>query len=114
MLSSTKIFILMWPFLLKENDAQLDYVFQITPRVLQVWARILCKVPSSRLVVKCKPFCCDSVREGFLAKLEELGVESLRVDLLPLILLNHDHMQAYSLMDIRYLSFLCLLVHKVI
>lgn len=34
-------------------------------------------------------------------KLEELGVESLRVDLLPLILLNHDHMQAYSLMDIR-------------
>lgn len=74
---------------------------QMTPRVLGVWARILCKVPSSRLVVKCKPFCCDSVREGFLAKLEALGVESLRVDLLPLILLNHDHMQAYSLMDIR-------------
>lgn len=78
---------------------------KITPRVLQVWARILCKVPSSRLVVKCKPFCCDSVREGFLAKLEELGVESLRVDLLPLILLNHDHMQAYSLMDISLDTF---------
>jgi protein O-GlcNAc transferase len=74
---------------------------QITPRVLQVWARILCAIPTSRLVVKCKPFCCDSVREGFLAKLQKLGVESLRIDLLPLILLNHDHMQAYSLMDIR-------------
>jgi hypothetical protein len=88
-------------FLSKENDTEWKYIVQITPRVLRVWARILCKMPSSRLVVKCKPFCCDSVREGFLAKLEELGVESLRVDLLPLILLNHDHMQAYSLMDIR-------------
>jgi hypothetical protein len=34
--------------------------------------------------------------------LEQLGLEPLHVDLLPLILLNHDHMQAYSLMDIRY------------
>ncbi|KAG6549294.1 hypothetical protein Mapa_009280 [Marchantia paleacea] len=78
---------------------------KITPRVLRVWARILCAIPSSRLVVKCKPFCCDSVREGFLAKLEDLGVESLRIDLLPLILLNHDHMQAYSLMDISLDTF---------
>lgn len=75
--------------------------YQITPKVLQVWARILCAVPNSRLVVKCKPFCCDSVRQRFLSTLEQLGLESLRVDLLPLILLNHDHMQAYALMDIR-------------
>ncbi|KAK6139823.1 hypothetical protein DH2020_026438 [Rehmannia glutinosa] len=74
---------------------------KITPRVLQVWARILCAVPNSRLIVKCKPFCCDSVRQQFLSTLEKLGLESLRVDLLPLIILNHDHMQAYSLMDIR-------------
>ncbi|MQL80703.1 hypothetical protein Taro_013156 [Colocasia esculenta] len=73
---------------------------KITPNVLRVWARILCAVPNSRLVVKCKPFCCDSVRQRFLSTLEQLGLESLRVDLLPLILLNHDHMQAYSLMDI--------------
>ncbi|XVF07618.1 hypothetical protein REPUB_Repub06bG0154700 [Reevesia pubescens] len=78
---------------------------KITPKVLQVWARILCAVPNSRLVVKCKPFCCDSVRQKFLTTLEELGLESLRVDLLPLILLNHDHMQAYSLMDISLDTF---------
>lgn len=74
---------------------------QITPKVLQVWARILCAVPNSRLVVKCKPFCSDSIRQRFLTTLEQLGLESKRVDLLPLILFNHDHMQAYSLMDIR-------------
>ncbi|KAJ6425597.1 hypothetical protein OIU84_026216 [Salix udensis] len=78
---------------------------KITPKVLQVWARILCAVPNSRLVVKCKPFCCDSVRQRFLTMLEQLGLEPLRVDLLPLILLNHDHMQAYSLMDISLDTF---------
>jgi predicted O-linked N-acetylglucosamine transferase (SPINDLY family) len=78
---------------------------KITPKVLQVWARILCAVPNSRLVVKCKPFCCDSIRQRFLTTLEQLGLESKRVDLLPLILFNHDHMQAYSLMDISLDTF---------
>ncbi|XP_068663278.1 probable UDP-N-acetylglucosamine--peptide N-acetylglucosaminyltransferase SPINDLY [Aristolochia californica] len=78
---------------------------KITPKVLQVWAKILCAVPNSRLVVKCKPFCCDNVRQRLLSTLEQLGLEPLRVDLLPLILLNHDHMQAYSLMDISLDTF---------
>lgn len=78
---------------------------KITPKVLQVWAKILCAVPNSRLVVKCKPFCCDSIRQKFLSTLAELGLEPLRVDLLPLIHLNHDHMQAYSLMDISLDTF---------
>lgn len=78
---------------------------KITPKVLKVWAKILCAVPNSRLIVKCKPFCCDSIRQRFLSILEKQGVEPLRVDLLPLILLNHDHMQAYSLMDISLDTF---------
>ncbi|XP_071908460.1 probable UDP-N-acetylglucosamine--peptide N-acetylglucosaminyltransferase SPINDLY [Coffea arabica] len=78
---------------------------KITPKVLQVWARILRAVPNSRLIIKCKPFCCDSVRQRFLSTLEQLGLDSTRVDLLPLILLNHDHMQAYSLMDISLDTF---------
>nr|GEW84661.1 probable UDP-N-acetylglucosamine--peptide N-acetylglucosaminyltransferase SPINDLY [Tanacetum cinerariifolium] len=78
---------------------------KITPKVLQVWAKILCVVSKSRLIVKCKPFCCDNVRQRFLSTLEQLGLESLRVNLLPLILLNHEHMQAYSLMDISLDTF---------
>ncbi|XP_024521713.1 probable UDP-N-acetylglucosamine--peptide N-acetylglucosaminyltransferase SPINDLY [Selaginella moellendorffii] len=78
---------------------------KITPRVVRVWARILCAVPTARLVVKCKPFCCDGIRDKFLAKFEELGVQPMRLDLLPLILLNHDHMQAYSFMDISLDTF---------
>ncbi|KAL6559166.1 hypothetical protein OROHE_006535 [Orobanche hederae] len=78
---------------------------KITPRVLLVWAKILCAVPNSRLVVKCKPFCCDSLRQQFLSTMEKLGLDPLRVDLLSLIILNHDHMQAYSLMDISLDTF---------
>ncbi|GJX07322.1 probable UDP-N-acetylglucosamine--peptide N-acetylglucosaminyltransferase SPINDLY [Tanacetum coccineum] len=36
---------------------------------------------------------------------KQLGLESLCVDLLPFILLNHDHMQAYSLMNISLDTF---------
>lgn len=70
--------------------------------MLEIWAKILRAVPHSRLVVKCKPFCCDNIRVRFLTTLEKLGVDPVRIDLLPLILLNHDHMQAYALMDVRY------------
>ncbi|KAH1233108.1 putative UDP-N-acetylglucosamine--peptide N-acetylglucosaminyltransferase SPINDLY [Glycine max] len=76
-----------------------------TPKVLQVWPKILCAIPNSLLVLKCKLFCYDSVRQRFLSTLEKLGLEPLRVDILPLILLNHDHMQAYSLMDISLDTF---------
>ncbi|KAL3654612.1 hypothetical protein CASFOL_001597 [Castilleja foliolosa] len=75
---------------------------KITPRVLQCWAKILCAV---RLILKCKPFGCDSVRQQFLSTIEKLGLESLRVDLVPLIIFNHDHMQSYSLMDISLDTF---------
>ncbi|PWA37741.1 putative UDP-N-acetylglucosamine--peptide N-acetylglucosaminyltransferase SPINDLY [Artemisia annua] len=54
-------------------------------------------VPNSRLILEFKRSCCDSVRQRFLSALEQLGLESLHVDLFPLILL----MQAYSVMDIR-------------
>ncbi|KAL0338664.1 UNVERIFIED_CONTAM: putative UDP-N-acetylglucosamine--peptide N-acetylglucosaminyltransferase SPINDLY [Sesamum angustifolium] len=55
---------------------------KITPKVLQVWARILCAVPNSRLIVKCKPFCCDSILEFlcmtcFLRLMKALSVPSL-------------------------------------
>ncbi|KAL3642700.1 hypothetical protein CASFOL_013515 [Castilleja foliolosa] len=78
---------------------------KITPRVLQCWAKILRAVPNSRLILKCKPFGCDSVRQQFLSTIEKLGLESLRVDLVPLIIFNHDHMQSYSLMDISLDTF---------
>ncbi|GJP63563.1 hypothetical protein CLOP_g20626, partial [Closterium sp. NIES-67] len=78
---------------------------KITPAVVRLWARILLAVPGSRLMLKCKPFTCASISQQLMAQLEAQGVSPLRVDLLPLVLLNHDHMQSYALMDISLDTF---------
>eukprot|EP00271_Cylindrocystis_brebissonii_P002015 TRINITY_DN1235_c5_g1_i1.p1 TRINITY_DN1235_c5_g1~~TRINITY_DN1235_c5_g1_i1.p1 ORF type:complete len:1248 (+),score=300.78 TRINITY_DN1235_c5_g1_i1:179-3922(+) len=78
---------------------------KISPKVVSLWARILRALPTSRLVVKCKPFSCSWISNRFSATLEAEGIDPLRVDLLPLVLLNHDHMQAYALMDISLDTF---------
>jgi hypothetical protein len=59
-----------------------------------------CSVPDSRLVLKNKPFACEVARVHFLQQLVAHGVESWRVDLLPLAAANADHLGTYALMDI--------------
>ncbi|KAJ9513129.1 hypothetical protein QJQ45_029380 [Haematococcus lacustris] len=73
---------------------------KITPLVLKLWAQILKTVPRSRLVLKNKPFACDTARAHVLTLLAAEGIESWRVDLLPLAASNAEHLATYSLMDI--------------
>ncbi|GFH15822.1 O-linked N-acetylglucosamine transferase, partial [Haematococcus lacustris] len=68
--------------------------------VLKLWAQILKTVPRSRLVLKNKPFACDTARAHVLTLLAAEGIESWRVDLLPLAASNAEHLATYSLMDI--------------
>lgn len=71
-----------------------------TPEVLEVWARILRSVPNSRLVLKNKPFACESVRCQYWRQFEEFGVDRHRVDLVPLVAATGDHLSQYSMLDI--------------
>jgi protein O-GlcNAc transferase len=71
-----------------------------TPEVLAVWGRILRAAPSARLVLKAKPFACESARQRWWRALEAEGVARARVDLLPLAPATADHLAQYSLMDI--------------
>ncbi|GAX74309.1 hypothetical protein CEUSTIGMA_g1758.t1 [Chlamydomonas eustigma] len=73
---------------------------KITPQVVKCWAQILTRVPLSRLVLKSKPFACETAKAHFLNMLCLEGVEPSRVDLLPLRIGNSDHLSAYSYMDI--------------
>ncbi|KAG1668374.1 hypothetical protein FOA52_004883 [Chlamydomonas sp. UWO 241] len=68
--------------------------------VIGCWARILNRVPHSRLVLKNKPFACDSAKAHFLNQLAVMGVDPARVDLLPLLAANSDHLSTYAFMDI--------------
>jgi len=73
---------------------------KITPEVLRLWARILLAVPNSRLMLKSKPFACETARNHFLGLLQAEGVESWRVDLVPLVAGNTEHLATYSSIDI--------------
>ncbi|GLI61429.1 hypothetical protein VaNZ11_003789 [Volvox africanus] len=73
---------------------------KITPQVLRLWGAVLAAVPRSRLVLKNKPFACEAARGHVLQQLAAVGVESWRVDLLPLAPGNAEHLATYALMDI--------------
>ncbi|GIL54278.1 hypothetical protein Vafri_9837 [Volvox africanus] len=73
---------------------------KITPQVLRIWGAVLAAVPRSRLVLKNKPFACEAARGHVLQQLAAVGVESWRVDLLPLAPGNAEHLATYALMDI--------------
>lgn len=73
---------------------------KITPEVMRVWAHILGAVPKSRLLLKSKPFACEAARQHYQAVLREQGLDTRRVDLLPLAAANADHLATYGDMDI--------------
>jgi len=73
---------------------------KITHKVIEVWSSILKRVPTSRLIMKCKPFASPSVQNRILTQFQANGIESSRVDLLLLVSKNVDHLAAYSGMDI--------------
>lgn len=71
-----------------------------TTRVLETWSKILHQIPHSRLVLKNKPFACDSVKEKYWQILQGYGIARTRVDLLPLAPKTEAHLQQYSMIDI--------------
>ncbi|CAK0734281.1 hypothetical protein CVIRNUC_000409 [Coccomyxa viridis] len=73
---------------------------KITPQVMAVWASILHAVPSSRLLLKNKPFACASAKAHVLSQFAAAGIDTARVDLLPLAAANSDHLGTYAHMDI--------------
>lgn len=78
---------------------------KINDEVLDVWCTILRAVPHSRLVIKCKPFAGETVKQKFIVKFADRGIEASRLTLIGLLPLNQDHMQSYSLMDISLDTF---------
>ena len=67
---------------------------------VQTWCAILRAVPSSRLVLKNKPFACQDTRTMWLQRFAVHGIATWRIDLLPLTAGTCDHMEQYSLMDL--------------
>lgn len=78
---------------------------KVTDSVLRLWASVLIAVPTSRFVVKSKPFASETIRSKFLTRLAALGVDSSRVDCLPLMATTNEHLKSYSMVDLALDSF---------
>lgn len=73
---------------------------KVTPQVVGLWGRVLREVPGSRLVLKGAVFSSEQVCRRYLGLFAEHGVEAGRVDLLPRLQSQNDHLDAYRLIDI--------------
>src|SRR6185369_3245105 len=78
---------------------------KITPQTLTVWGEILGKIASSRLVLKSRAFADDAVVSKWHKLLEEHGVESARVSLMPFVLSSWKHFADYAKIDIALDTF---------
>ena len=73
---------------------------KINAYVLGLWARIMARVPGSRLVLKNRPLGSRAVRERILTVLEERGIARERVELLAWTAGPGDHLSTYRRIDI--------------
>lgn len=73
---------------------------KLSSTTLDLWARLLSRVPGSGLVLKGKGLGDDSVRDRLLSKLSHAGIASSRVELLGHTQSTREHLEAYSKMDI--------------
>ncbi|MEK6700834.1 MAG: tetratricopeptide repeat protein [Planctomycetota bacterium] len=73
---------------------------RISTRSVELWAALLSKIPSARLVLKSKPYADPVVREFFTAAFSSRGVDPAR-----LVLMGHSkdlstHLSAYNGIDV--------------
>ena len=68
--------------------------------VAKVWAKILLKVPGSKLFCKSKPFAEERVRATFRKMFTDEGVEGERIILMGIIPHHFNHLQAYENIDV--------------
>lgn len=73
---------------------------KLTPRMLDLWGRLLTRVPGSRLIVKGKGLGDDSVRMRVLDRLGRAGIPAEAVELFGHIDTTAAHMALYERVDI--------------
>ena len=71
-----------------------NHLTKITPTLLDLWTRIMNRVPEARLVLKASALSSPGVRERFMNAIEERGWAE-RVELLPHLSDIADHHRAY-------------------
>ncbi len=78
---------------------------KFNPETFRLWARLLAEVPGSRLLLKGRDFQVEAVGGAMRARLQEAGVPTDRVDLLPRTAGTREHLEAYGRVDVALDTF---------
>jgi len=75
-------------------------LMKITPGVLNVWCRILARVPDSRLLLKSKGVTHHLTQKNIFKEVDSYGIEVGRIILVDTVPNRDDHMDLYNEIDI--------------
>ncbi|WP_292908950.1 tetratricopeptide repeat protein [Niveispirillum sp.] len=73
---------------------------KITPEVVALWSTLLKRVPTARLTLKSRSFADPTTLARYRNQFRDAGITDERVDLLPQIPDQSDHLRAYDRLDI--------------
>ncbi|NUO47953.1 MAG: hypothetical protein HOV80_03760, partial [Polyangiaceae bacterium] len=97
---------------IKDRSADAPIVFgsfnnlrKTTATTLDLWARVLARVPESRLLLKSKQLKHARAKARVMDELSSRGVDPSRVELRSMTLHRYDHLDAYGEMDIALDTF---------
>lgn len=78
---------------------------KVSRAALEAWARVLRDVPGSRFVVKTRALEDASTREDLMKRMEDLGVDRARLELLSPTKTTREHLALYAKMDVALDTF---------
>ncbi len=73
---------------------------KITPEVVSLWASVLQATPGSRLIIKNISLRDNTTREHYVQLFEKYSIDPVRLDLIPPIYDNAEHLELYGKIDI--------------
>ncbi len=73
---------------------------KVTPEVVETWARVLHRIPKSRLVIKSWPLADEEPRKRYLEMFGAHGIDAGRVELCSWIASKSGHLGAYNRVDV--------------
>lgn len=78
---------------------------KVTDAALQLWARLLHRVPASRLLLKNQAVATSSVAQRIITVLSEAGISRDRLELVPHLPSTRAHLQCYDRVDLALDTF---------
>ena len=73
---------------------------KVTTETVQLWAEVLKAIPTSKLLVKTKNFADKHIRQAFIERFAQLGIEANRLILIGYIRSAQGHLRTYQQVDL--------------